>query len=172
MNLTKIEYHDKDLTTAINFLLDEEATNKEVIRYITCDDSGMPLNNFSLWDKDLSDRATKYLQYQLEEESRDIMIDDKILLVTTKNTAYVPIYNNGELWEDNWTAPPKKVFKSRRACIEWIEQQGELDYHYTFDKTFNVWSIPIDKENPDCGEMLYPDSFYRIYRVELVEWQK
>ena len=169
MNLKKIKYHDKDLTTAINFLLDEEATNKEVIRYITCDDSGMPLNNFSLWDKDLSDRAIKYLQYRLEEESRDIMIDDKILPVATNNTAYVPIYNNGELWEDNKTYPPEKVFKSRKACVRWIESQQELGYHYTFDNTFNIWTLPINEKNPDYDEMLYPNSLYRIYRVELVE---
>lgn len=168
-NLTKIEYKDTELNTVINFLLDYDATNKEIIRYITYDDNGMPLNNISLWDKDLSDRATKYLQYQLEEESRDVMIDDKILPVTTNNTAYVPIYNNGELWEDNKTDPPEKVFKSRRVCIEWIEQQGELGYHYTFDNTFNIWTMPIDKQNPDYDEMLYPNSLYKIYRVELVE---
>lgn len=169
MNLTKIEYHDKDLTTVINFLLDEDATNKEVIRYITCDDNGMPLNNISLWDKDLSDRVIKYIKSQLDKESRDIMLDDKIITTTANNTAYAPILNNGELWEDNETYPPEKVFRSRKACVNWIEQQGELGYHYIFNKTFNVWELPIAKEHPDYNEILYPNSFYKICRVELVE---
>lgn len=169
MNLTKIEYHDKDLTTVINFLLDEDATNKEVIRYTTCDDNGMPLNNISLWDKDLSDRAIKYVQRQLEKESRDIMIDDKILPVTTNNIVYVPIYNNGELWEDNWTAPPTKAFRRRKDCVMWIESQEERSYYYTYNKIFDIWELPVGEIDPYYYDISNPDGFYKIYRVELVE---
>lgn len=169
MNLTKIEYKDTELNNTINFLLDEDATNKEVIRYTTCDDNGMPLNNISLWDKDLSHRAIKYVQHTLEEETRDIMIDDKILPVTTNNIAYVPIYDNGELWEDNWTAPPIKVFKRRKDCVMWIESQEERGYYYTYDKIFDIWKLPVGEIDPYYYDISNPDGFYRIYRVELVE---
>lgn len=168
-NLTKIKYQDEELNTAINFLLDDSSTNKEIIRYVTYDDAWMPLNNISLWDKGLSDRATKYVQYRLEGESRDIMIDDKVLKTATGSVAYVPIYNNGELWEDNWVAPPDKAFKSRRACVRWIEAQKQRGYHYTYNKTFDIWELPVDKNDPHYYDISNPDGFYRIYRVELVE---
>lgn len=168
-NLTKIKYKDTELNTAINFLLDYDATNKEIIRYITYDDNGMQLNNISLWDKDLSDRATKYIQHKLKKESRDIMIDDKVLQTKTDSIVYVPIYNNGELWEDNWTAPPDKAFKSREACAKWIEAQEECSYYYTYNKTSDIWQLPIGKNDLYDYDIAHPDGFYRIYRVELVE---
>ncbi len=168
-NLTTIKYKDKELNTTINFLLDNDATNKEIIRYITCDDNGMLLNNISLWDKDLSNRAIEYLQYKLENDSRDIMIDDKILPTATNNTVYVPIFNNGMLWEDNWTAPPIKAFKNRKACVEWIEAQEERSYYYTYDKVFDIWHLPVSKNDPYYYDIPNPNGSYKIYRVELVE---
>lgn len=168
-NLTKIEYKDTELNNTINFLLDYDATNKEIIRYTTCDDNGMSLNNISLWNKDLSYRAIKYVQHKLEKESRDIMIDDKVLQTKTDSVVYVPIYNNGELWEDNWTAPPDKAFKSREACTKWIESQEECGYYYTYNKISDIWQLAVAQNDPYYYDISNPYGFYRIYRVELVE---
>lgn len=169
-NTKTIQYKDGKQNHTINFILDDETTDRDVIRYVTYDDTGIAINNISMWDKELAHNALKYLKAHLEYETREIKVDDTFIKIKTANMVYVPIYNNGKVYRGNHTYPPEKVFKSRKTCVEWIESQKQMGHHYKYDKERNVWNLQLDNNNPDYYKVYSPNGFYKICCVELVEW--
>lgn len=82
---------------------------------------------------------------------------------------YVPIYDNGEPYEDNYTYPENVCFKDFEACVKWIEEQCEDGIYYQRCGIFGRWKLKLDKVDEEKCDILYPDGYYTIHEMELKE---
>lgn len=80
---------------------------------------------------------------------------------------YVPIFDNGECYEDNSTWVENVCFKSREQCVKWIEEQEEDGINYRYNENFDCWEFFIEEEDEDNYDILYPDGFYTIHKMML-----
>lgn len=103
---------------------------------------------------------------ELDTQLRDMTVD------TTKGNdevdkIYVPIYNNGEHYEDNVKYPENVCFKSHRQCAKWIEEQEEDGIYYERNGSCNFWELNIDEDDEDRYCISHPNSFYTIQELTL-----
>lgn len=104
------------------------------------------------------------LDRQLEDmTSKEPQEEDNMKVV------YVPIYDNGEPYEDNVTYTENVCFKDFEACVKWIEEQCEDGVHYQRSGTFGRWELKPDKVDEEKCFILYPDGYYTIHEMELKE---
>lgn len=82
---------------------------------------------------------------------------------------YVPIFDNGEPYEDNYTYPETVCFDDYKQCVEWIEAQEEYDKKYIYSKKEDCWKLEHDKYNPYVGRIMFPFAFYTIHEMTLKE---
>lgn len=80
---------------------------------------------------------------------------------------YVPLYDNGEPYEDNVTYPESVCFKNYSDCVKWIEEQEEDGINYRYNENFDCWELFIEEEDEDNYDILYPDGFYTIHKMML-----
>lgn len=80
---------------------------------------------------------------------------------------YVPIYDNGEPFEDNATSVENVCFKNYWECVKWIEEQEEDGVHYKRNDTFNCWEFGLDDSELKGKDILNPDGFYIIEELTL-----
>lgn len=126
-------------------------------------------NESITWSK-LDNAIEKQLQ---ELDKLDKQLGD-IKMSTTKgeeklDKIYVPIYDNGEPYEDNYTYPENVCFKDFEACVKWIEEQCEDGVHYQRSGNFGRWELKLDKVDEEKCDILYPDGFYTIHEMQLKE---
>lgn len=76
---------------------------------------------------------------------------------------YVPIYDNGEPYEDNFTYPESVCFKKYSDCVQWIKEQKEGGVHYQYNDNFNCWELNIDDDRYEESDILNPNGFYTIH---------
>lgn len=118
------------------------------------------------------ERLDKALQEQEETLDRiNVQIGD-IKMSATKggekmDKIYVPIYDNGELYEDNATSVENVCFKNYWECVKWIEEQEEDGVHYKRNDTFNCWELGTDDSELNGKDILDPDGFYIIEELTL-----
>lgn len=118
------------------------------------------------------DILDKALQEQEETLDRINAQIDNIQMSETKggekmDKIYVPIFDNGEWYEDNSTWAENVCFKSREQCIKWIEEQEEDGINYRYNENFDCWELFIEEEDEDNYDILYPDGFYTIHKMML-----
>lgn len=82
---------------------------------------------------------------------------------------YVPIYDNGEPYEDNASYLENVCFKDFEACVKWIEEQCEDGVCYQRSGNFGHWKLKLDKVDEEKCDILYPDGFYTIHELTLME---
>lgn len=82
---------------------------------------------------------------------------------------YVPIYNNGEFYEDNCTYPESVCFKKYSDCVKWIKEQEEDGIHYQHNDNFHCWELSIDDGRCEEYDILYPNGFYTIHDMIVEE---
>lgn len=104
----------------------------------------------------------------LDRQLRDIEIG-KIKGGDRMDKIYVPIYDNGEPYEDNCTYPENVCFKDFEACVKWIEEQCEDGVYYQRSGNFGRWELKLDKVDEEKCDILYPDGLYTIHEMELKE---
>lgn len=80
---------------------------------------------------------------------------------------YVPIFDNGEHYEDNVKYPENVCFKSHRQCAKWIEEQEEDGIYYERNGSCNFWELNIDEDDEDRYCISHPNSFYTIQELTL-----
>lgn len=118
------------------------------------------------------DILDKALQEQEETLDRINAQIDNIQMSETKggekmDKIYVPIFDNGEWYEDNSTWAENVCFKSREQCVKWIEEQEEDGINYRYNENFDCWELFIEEEDEDNYDILYPDGFYTIHKMML-----
>lgn len=118
------------------------------------------------------DILDKALQKQEEILDRINAQIDNIQMSETKggekmDKIYVPIFDNGECYEDNSTWAENVCFKSREQCVKWIEEQEEDGINYRYNENFDCWELFIEEEDEDNYDILYPDGFYTIHKMML-----
>ena len=71
---------------------------------------------------------------------------------------YIPCYNNGGMWSDNYEGIDDVAFKTREGSADWIKSRGYVN----FDDKRHMYRLPkrISEKNHDY-------SFYTIREVEL-----
>lgn len=120
------------------------------------------------------DILDKALQEQEETLDRINAQIDNIQMSETKggekmDKIYVPIFDNGECYEDNSTWAENVCFKDFEACVKWIEEQCEDGVHYQRSGIFGRWKLKLDKVDEEKCDILYPDGYYTIHEMELKE---
>lgn len=118
------------------------------------------------------DRLDKALQEQEETLDRINAQIDNIQMSETKggekmDKIYVPIFDNGEWYEDNSTWAENVCFKSREQCIKWIEEQEEDGINYRYNENFDCWELFIEEDDEDRYCISHPNSFYTIQELTL-----
>lgn len=118
------------------------------------------------WSK-LNNSIEKQLQEldELDRQLRDMTAKEP----QENNTqmVYVPIYDNGEPYEDNVTFPENVCFKDFEACAKWIEEQCEDGVHYQRCGIFGRWELKLDKVDEEKCFILYPNGYYTIHEMTL-----
>lgn len=119
------------------------------------------------WNE-LDNAIEKQLQEldELDRQLRDIEIN-KTKGGDKMDKIYVPIFDNGEWYEDNSTWAENVCFKSREQCVKWIEEQEEDGINYRYNENFDCWELFIEEEDEDNYDILYPDGFYTIHKMML-----
>lgn len=118
------------------------------------------------------DILDKALQEQEETLDRINAQIDNIQMSETKggekmDKIYVPIFDNGEHYEDNVKYPENVCFKSHRQCAKWIEEQEEDGIYYERNGSCNFWELNIDEDDEDRYCISHPNSFYTIQELTL-----
>lgn len=80
---------------------------------------------------------------------------------------YVPIYDNGEPFEDNSTSVENVCFKNYWECVKWIEEQEEDGVHYKRNDSFNLWELGLDDSELKSKDISHPDGFFTIQELTL-----
>ena len=119
-------------------------------------------------------KLDKTIEKQLQElDKLDAQLGDIKVSVTKggdrMDKIYVPIYDNGETYEDNYTYPENVCFKDFDACVKWIEEQCEDGVYYQRCGIFGRWELKLDKVDKEKCDILYPYGCYTIDEMELKE---
>lgn len=83
------------------------------------------------------------------------------------NKIYVPIYDNGEPYEDNYTYPESVCFRNKQQCINWIEQQNVNGIYYKFNDEYKYWGLGINEKQAMKRNISYPYGCYEIKELIL-----
>ena len=103
---------------------------------------------------------------ELDTQLRDMTVD-KTKGGDGMDKIYVPIFDNGEHYEDNVKYPENVCFKSHRQCAKWIEEQEEDGIYYERNGSCNFWELNIDEDDEDRYCISHPNSFYTIQELTL-----
>lgn len=103
---------------------------------------------------------------ELDTQLRDMTVD------TTKGNdevdkIYVPLYDNGEPYEDNVTYPESVCFKNYSDCVKWIENQSIEGVGYERKESADLWQLVIDQSPLDWSDIPEPYRFYTIHEMKV-----
>lgn len=119
------------------------------------------------WSK-LDKTIDKQLQdlNELDTQLRD-MIAGKTKGGDGMDKIYVPIYDNGEPYEDNYTYPENVCFKNYSDCVKWIENQTLEGVGYERKESADLWQLAIDQSHLDWNDVDDPYCFYTIHEMRV-----
>lgn len=83
------------------------------------------------------------------------------------NKIYVPIYDNGEIYEDNCTYAENICFRNKQRFINWIEQQNVNGVYYKFNNEYKEWQLEVDEIKAMKLNIPYPYGCYKIKELTL-----
>lgn len=103
---------------------------------------------------------------ELDTQLRD-MTASKTKGGNEMNKIYVPIYDNGEPYEDNVTYPESVCFKNYSDCVKWIEEQSIEGVGYERKESADLWQLAIDQSTLDWSDIPEPYRFYTIHEMKV-----
>lgn len=118
------------------------------------------------------------LNKAIEEQTQDLNeLDTQLRDIIVKNpqkeensqVIYVPIFDNGEPYEDNCTYPESVCFKNYSDCVKWIENQTLEGVGYERNESEDLWQLAIPQSQLDWNDVDDPYRFYTIHEMTVQE---